>query len=79
MTLNPLTRDVITMLQLQCMNISKVCERHAQGIELMTSSRAIVSMLGCDLGPPRLPLTPFDKDKWSALENDLRDLQLLPF
>ena len=57
------------------MQISAIRSKYATGAGVFTASRAMVHMLGCDLGPPRLPLVPLDKDKYSALEKELKDFR----
>lgn len=63
------------------MQISAIRAKYASGAGLFTVSRAMMSMLGFDLGPPRLPLVPMDAEKYKALEKELTDFgffDLLP-
>lgn len=55
------------------MEISAIRAKYASGAGLFTASRAMLRMLGCDLGPPRLPLAPLDNQKYKLLEKELRD------
>ena len=55
------------------MQISAIRSKYASGAGIFTASRAMVHMLGCDLGPPRLPLVPLAKEKYAALERELQE------
>lgn len=54
------------------MEIAAIRSKYATGAGLFAASRAMMSMIGFDLGPPRLPLTPLSVDKYTALERELQ-------
>ncbi|XP_067942501.1 N-acetylneuraminate lyase-like [Watersipora subatra] len=58
-------------VQLKTMEIAAIRAKYATGAGLFAASRAIVQMMGCNLGSPRLPLVELDKEKYVDLEKDL--------
>lgn len=62
------------MLQYKCVQIAAARAKYASGAGIFTISRAMMKMIGLDLGPPRLPLEPMNVDDYTALESELREL-----
>jgi len=59
------------------MEIAAIRAKYASGAGLFVASRAMMKMLGCDLGPPRLPLVPMEPSKYQSLEAELRQCGFL--
>lgn len=63
------------------MEIAAIRGKYASGAGVFAVSRAMMSMLGFDLGPPRLPLVPMETDKYKALEQEMKEygfFEMLP-
>lgn len=56
------------------MKISAIRAKYAAGPGgVFAASRAMMSMIGFDLGPPRLPLVQLSTEKYTALQQELSD------
>lgn len=58
-------------LQLKMVNVIRAIVKHPS----IAAQRAIMKMLGMDLGPARLPLSPLSESAYQQLKNDLDELR----
>lgn len=58
-------------LQLKMVNVIRAIVKHPP----IAAQRAIMKMLGMDLGPARLPLSPLSESAYQQLKNDLDELR----